>query len=183
MLKATVTGGTSGSVLPLGIKSSLMVASALNTRMVQLLHEMGGNIFAKDLRAGFTPCIMQHVQGKVQHSVNISLPYLTGLGKGGLNDSKQSIFRKTAMQITLNSGLTDLNIQRLAERHRLYAAANLKNASSKYAHRVDQIAGGLNDGGSLSNQVRSLTNRETFNTTKIYGYTPLSVAVKMESGK
>ena len=133
-----------------------MVASALgNTRMVQLLYEMGGNIFAKDLRAGFTPTLCS-IQGKVKTCEYIT-SHLTGLGKGGLNDMYGHI-SKDSDATTLNGGLTDLNIQRLAERHRLYAAANSKNASSKYAHRVDQIADGLNNGGS-ANQVRSLTNQ------------------------
>ena len=153
--------------------SPLMVASALgNTRMVQLLYEMGGNIFAKDLRAGFTPLHYAAYKGKVKTCKYIT-SHLTGLGKGGLNDMYVKHISKDSDATTLNSGLTDLNIQRLAERHRLYAAANSKNASSKYAHRVDQIADGLNNGGSLSNQVRSLTNQVDIQYNKdLCGYTP-----------
>ena len=153
--------------------SPLMVASALgNTRMVQLLYEMGGNIFAKDLRAGFTPLHYAAYKGKVNTCKYIT-SHLTGLGKGGLNDMYVKHISKDSDATTLNIGLTDLNIQRLAERHHLYAATNLKNASSKYAHRVDQIADGLNNGGlvSKSGKIAYKSNRHSIQQRFMWIYT------------
>ena len=141
--------------------SPLMVASALgNTRMVQLLYEMGGNIFAKDLRAGFTPLHYAAYKGKVNTCKYIT-SHIIGLGKGGLNNMYVKQGSKDDDASASNIRLPDLNIQSLAERHHLYAATNLKNASSKYAHRVNQMADGFNNGGSQPGKIAYKPSRHS----------------------